>query len=237
MNRFFIPLNSILNENFVLRNPATVFQIRKVLRAKVGTKIILLDNSGFEFPAEILEISKKEISLQILEKRENLAEPDLQINLFQALPASTAKFEEILQHATEVGVAGFWPIICERSETRKLRNPERLVKILTEAAEQSERGKIPTLAEPIKFGKIWDEPPAGLNLIADSFSTEPLLAKFFPEIREIATTNIFVGPEGGFSEKEISTTRKNRAQTFSLGQRILRTETAGIAIASAIFFG
>ncbi|MCF7836114.1 16S rRNA (uracil(1498)-N(3))-methyltransferase [Candidatus Gracilibacteria bacterium] len=237
MNRFFIPPNSILDENFVLRNPATVFQIRKVLRAKVGEKIILLDNSGFEFPAEILKISRQEISLKILEKRENLAEPNLKINLFQALPNSTTKFEEILQHATEVGVSGFWPIICERSETRKLRNPERLAKILTEAAEQSERGKIPTLAEPVKFGKIWDEPPAGLNLIADSFSTEPLLAKFFSEIQEVATTNIFVGPEGGFSEKEIMTARKFRAQTFSLGRRILRTETAGVAIASAIFFG
>jgi 16S rRNA (uracil1498-N3)-methyltransferase len=237
LNRFFIPPNSILDENFVLRNPATVFQIRKVLRLKISDQIVLLDNSGFEFEAEILEISRHEISLKILEKRENLAEPNLKINLFQALPASTAKFEEILQHATEAGIAGFFPIISERSETRKLRNPERLVKILIEAAEQSERGRIPTLAEPVKFGKIWDEPPAGLNLVADSFSTEPLLAKFFPEIQEIATTNIFVGPEGGFSEKEITTARKNGAQTFSLGRRILRTETAGVAIASAIFFG
>jgi len=237
LNRFFIPPNSIVDENFILRNPATVFQIRKVLRMKVGEKIVLLDNSSFEFTAEILEISRHEISLKILEKEKNLAEPDLKINLFQALPSSIAKFEEILQHATEVGIASFFPIITERSETHKLRNMERLQKILTEAAEQSERGRIPELAEPVKFGKIWDEPPAGLNLIADSFSTEPLLRKFFPEIREFGATNIFVGPEGGFSEKEIETARKFGTKSFSLGRRILRTETAGVAIASAIFFG
>jgi 16S rRNA (uracil1498-N3)-methyltransferase len=237
LNRFFVPPNSILDENFVLRNTETVFQIRKVLRLKVGDKIVLLDNSGFEFESEILEINKKEIALKILKKKENKAEPNLRINLFQALPSSPAKFEEILKHGTEVGIAGFFPIVSERSESRKLRNPERLNKILTEAAEQSERGRIPHLAEPIKFAKIWDEIPAGLNLIADSFSREPLLKELLPKIREIGTTNIFVGPEGGFSEKEIEMARKFNAKAFSLGPRILRTETAGVAIASTILFG
>ena len=237
MNRFFVPPGSIVDENFVLRDPDTVHQIGKVLRAQIGAKIILLDNSGMEFPAEILEISRHEISLQILEKRENQAEPDLQINLFQALPNSPSKFEEILQHTTEVGIAGFFPVIAERSETRKLRKIERLEKILQEAAEQSERGKIPTIAEPIKFAKVWNEPPAGLNLIADSFSREPLLKNFDNEIQEYGTTNVFVGPEGGWSAKEIELAKKFGAHTFSLGPRILRTETAGVAIASAIFFG
>ncbi|MCF7846432.1 MAG: 16S rRNA (uracil(1498)-N(3))-methyltransferase [Candidatus Peribacteraceae bacterium] len=237
MQRFFVPPGSIFDEEFVLRDAETVHQIRKVLRMQTGEKIILLDNSGFEFLAEILEIKKNEIDLKILDKHENQSEPELKINLFQALPNSPAKFEEILKHGTEVGIAGFFPIISERSELRKLRNPERLQKILKEAAEQSERGLIPTLAEPIKLAKVWDEPPAGLNLIADSFSLKPLLKEFFGEITEVGVTNIFVGPEGGFSEKEIEAARKFDAQTFSLGPRILRTETAGVAIASAIFFG
>jgi len=237
LNHFFVPSNSIVDESFVLRNPETVFQIRKVLRLKVGEKIILLDNSGFEFLAEILEIEKKEINLKISEKRENLAEPNLKINLFQALPNSVAKFEEILKHATEIGIGGFFPIVAERSKLRKLRNIERLEKILQEAAEQSKRGQIPKLAKPIKFTKIWNEPPAGLNLIADSFSREPLLKKFFNDIHEFAVTNIFVGPEGGFSEKEVEISKKFGAKSFSLGPRILRTETAGVAIASTIFFG
>ena len=235
--RFFVPPGSIIDQNFTLRDPDTVHQIRKVLRLKTSEEITLLDNSGFEFPAEIQEISRHQVILKILEKHQNTAEPELKINLFQALPSSTAKFEEILKHATEVGVSGFSPIISERSESRKLRNTERLEKILKEAAEQSERGRIPTLAEPIKFAKIWNEPPAGLNLIADSFSHEPLLRELLPEIREVAVTNIFVGPEGGFSEREIEIAQKSSAQTFSLGPRILRTETAGVAIASAILFG
>ncbi|MFH0834631.1 MAG: RsmE family RNA methyltransferase [Patescibacteria group bacterium] len=237
MNRFFVPAGSIFDEDFVLRNPETIHQIRKVLRLNTGNKIILLDNSGFEFEAEIVEIERNEIALKILDKRENAAEPELQINLFQALPNSISKFEEILKHGTEVGIANFFPVIAERSEISKLRNPERLGKILQEAAEQSERGKIPGIFEPVKFKKLWDEPPAGLNLVADSFSREPELRDFFGEINEYGATNIFVGPEGGFSQKEIELARERGAKTFSLGPRILRTETAGVAIASAIFFG
>ncbi|MFH0776400.1 MAG: RsmE family RNA methyltransferase [Patescibacteria group bacterium] len=237
MNRFFVPPGSIIDESFILRNPETIHQLAKVLRLRPGEQITLLDNSGFEFPAEILEISRKEVHLKILEKIENNSESDLQINLFQALPNSISKFEEILKHGTEVGIANFFPIIAERSELSKLRNPDRLAKILIEAAEQSERGRIPELAEPVKFKKIWDEIPAGLNLLADSFTTEPLLKDLFTEIREVAVVNILVGPEGGWSAKEVELARKFGVQTFSLGPRILRTETAGVAIASAIFFG
>lgn len=276
MQRFFIPPNSITDEHFVIRNPETVHQIHKVLRMREGQNILLLDNSGFEFLSEIQEMPSSltpqftggEIKLKILDKRENQGEPAIQIKLFQALPKNQSKFEEIIQHATEVGVMSFTPIICERSENKKLRNPERLHKIIQEAAEQSERGKIPELLEIQKFQKLWDTPPSGLNLVADSFIREPLLKEFLPTIRETKQVhpvgysssngvnpigypspesnstkpalsngvNIFIGPEGGFSEKEIQLAVSAGAKAFSLGPRILRTETAGVAIASAILF-
>jgi len=236
MQRFFVPPNSIVDENFVFANPENVHQIRKVLRMREGENVILLDNSGLEFLSEIVEITKKEVVLKILDKRENQSEAEIEINLFQALPSSIAKFEEILKHATEVGVARFFPVICERSENRKLRNLERLEKILQEAAEQSERGKIPELMEVEKFKNIWEKPPAGMKLVADSFCVKPLLKELLPSLKGEKVLNIFVGCEGGFSEKEIELAKKHDAVTFSLGKRILRTETAGVAIASAILF-
>ncbi len=236
MQHFFVPPDSIFGENFILRNPETVHQIRKVLRMRIGEKILLLDNSGAEFLSEIEQIDRKEITLKILERRENRNEAQIEINLFQGLPNSPAKFEEILRHATEIGIARFFPVISERSETRKLKNLERLEKILRESAEQSERAKIPTLAEIAKFKDIWGNLPEGLNLVADSFSRKPLLAEILPQLRGEPVLNLFVGPEGGFSEKEIKLANTNEAITFSLGPRILRTETASVAITSAILF-
>jgi 16S rRNA (uracil1498-N3)-methyltransferase len=242
MQRFFIPPDSIVDENFVLRNAETVHQIRKVLRMHEGENILLLDNSGAEFLCEIQEISKKEVSLKILDKRENQSEPEIKINLFQALPKNQNKFEEILKNGVAVGISRFIPIITERCSrdaihrVSGLKNIPRLEKIIQENAEQSERGILPVLDETQKFAKVFDELPAGLSLIADSFTSEPLLAELLPEIRELPQVNIFVGPEGGFSEKEILLAQKNQVGSFSLGPRILRTETASIAIASTILF-
>ena len=201
-----------------------------------GGQIILLDNSGFEFLSEIVEIDKHEIRVKILEKGGNQTEPDIEINLFQALPNSPAKFEEILKHGTEVGIARFFPLISERSEARKLKNLERLEKILKESSEQSCRGKIPQIMEIMKYKNVWDDLPTGMNLVADSFCEKPLLREILPSSEKEAVLNIFIGPEGGFSEKEIKLAKENDALTFSLGPRVLRTETAGVAIASAILF-
>jgi 16S rRNA (uracil1498-N3)-methyltransferase len=202
---------------------------------QTGENILLLDNSGFEFLCEIQTVSKKEVIVKIIDKHKNQSEPEIKINLFQAIPNNQNKFEEILKHATEVGVAQFCPIITERSG-KNLRNLARLQKILREATEQSERGIIPALAEVTKFENIFGDQPEGLDLIADSFCSEPLLCKILPKIRSEKVLNIFIGPEGGFSEREIEFAEKRGSLSFSLGGRILRTETAGVAVASAILF-
>ncbi|MDD3067020.1 MAG: RsmE family RNA methyltransferase [Candidatus Gracilibacteria bacterium] len=243
MQHFFInpaslqPQDGGFADRIAITESDLIHQVSKVLRMRAGSKIALLDNSGNEFIVELLKFESKTIHARLIEMRKNEAEAAIAITLFQAIPKSPAKFEEVLKHATEIGVVKFIPLISERVEVEGIRNRERLEKIIREAAEQSERGKLPLLAEAVKWSDLWKNPPADLNLIADSYSATPRLQDFFPALRERKAVNLFIGPEGGFSEAEIKLAKAADGRNFSLGKRILRSETAGVAIASAILFG
>lgn len=243
MQHFFVnpttiqPQDGGFADRIAITESDLIHQISKVLRMRMGSKVLLLDNTGREFLVELLKFESKAIHARLIEMRRNVAEPACHITLYQAVPKSPAKFEEVLRHATEIGVVKFIPLISERVEVEGIRNRERLEKIIREAAEQSERGKLPLLAEAVKWNDVWKNPPADLNLIADSYSATPRLQDFFPALRERKAVNIFIGPEGGFSEAEIKLAKAADGRNFSLGKRILRSETAGVAVASAILFG
>jgi 16S rRNA (uracil1498-N3)-methyltransferase len=236
MQHFFVPPASIRDTEVVLTDPDIIHQLSRVLRVQEGEKIVLLDNSGAEFEVKINEINKNEIRGKILSQKQNQAEPAIQITLFQALTKSPDRFEQVVQHGTEVGITKFVPIITERTEAQSLRKPERLQRIIREAAEQSERGIVPELTEPTTLDKLFKAPPAGVSIIGDSYSPKPLLAELLPKLKQAKHINLMIGPEGGFSEREITTAEKAGIQKFSLGLRILRAETAGVAVASAILF-
>lgn len=235
MQRFFVTPESIQGQEAILTDPDIIHQLSRVLRVQENEKIILLDNSGTEFEVKLTAINKTEIKGEVLSQKQNQAEPVIQITLFQALTKSPERFEQVVQHGTEVGIVKFVPIITERTEVQKIRNPERLRRIIREAAEQSERGIIPELTDPVQTRFI-ASPKEGTSIIGDSYSQKPLLSELLPELKKAQQINIFIGPEGGFSEAEIQAAQKAGIQKFSLGPRILRTETAGIAVASTILF-
>lgn len=270
MHRFFVAPDSISSDSAFLKEKDLIHQLTKVLRIQAGDQIILLDNSGLEYSAEIIEISKKEIQARIINQKQNTSEPDQEIVLYQALPKNPGKFEQVIQHGTEIGIVKFVPVITERTEVQKIRNLERAQRIIRESAEQSERGKLPELSEPISWNKIWSqkeqlqhleqaksrksgtsdrtipsqfekleretEQLEHVNLVADSYAAKPLLGELLPEIKNEKTINIFIGPEGGLTKNEIELAKNAGALTFSLGPRVLRTETAGLSVASAILF-
>lgn len=250
MQRFFISPESIQANSVFLEDKEIIHQLTKVLRIQTNDQIILLDNTGAEYLTELTEIRKTTIQGKIIEQHQNTAEPRIKITLFQALPKNPAKFEQVLQHGTEIGIAKFVPILTERTEVQKIRNRERLERIVRESAEQSERGLLPEITELIAWKDIWHNPPKGLNLVADSYCSKPLLKYLLPKINSEEQTNlgvnsvvhskvqlnIFIGPEGGFTKTEIKTAVASGAQNFSLGPRILRTETAGLSTASTILF-
>lgn len=195
---------------------------------KNGDQFIALDNSGFEYLCALENLDKAIASARIIERHKNAAESEIFVSLYQALPKKMELFEMVLQKGTELGVSAFIPLIAEHSECREITKRERLEKILREAAEQSERGKIPSLSEPITFEKAVAETFDGISIILHSRGNWPNLSSKLSEIKTAKKCRIFIGPEGGFSENEIKQAQKDGHGIASLGPRILRTETAAI---------
>lgn len=236
MHRFFLPPDCFDEDDVSITDPELIHQLSRVLRCGKGDRIICLDGLGSECVVELASFAKDEIAGLTVSRQPSTAEPPIFITLYQALPKKPALFEEVLQHGTEVGISRFVPLLSERTEMQSIKNTERAARILREAAEQSERGIVPELVAPMHLIDIIQDSPNGLNIIADSYCSEPLLADLLKDKPKESLINIFVGPEGGFSEAEITAACAAGCHSFSLGPRILRTETAGVAIVSAILF-
>lgn len=240
MHRFFISSSDILtDEHAFIRSPDLRSQWTRVLRFQKGESLVLLDNTGFEYEAVIIEMNSKEILCEILKKEKCLAsaEPSFRLIAAQSLLKNPEKFEWVLQKGTELGIAEFIPLITDRTEQRFLRRRERLEKILKESAEQSGCGRIPVLDEPMRFEEVLEKyafvliPHPAAELKFSEFKKlflEKAQKKFFSEIC------FCVGPEGGFSDREIEYAKIKNAYIFSLGKRILRSETAPIVLATLI---
>lgn len=231
MQRFFV--DAELLEHPIIKLPERIaYQLEHVLRARQGDHILLLDNSGWEYQAELLTVSRYQVSARIISKDKALDEQGYRISLFQALVRET-KMDWVLQKGTELGVDVFVPVVSEHSlakppETGKY---ERWRRIITEAAEQSGRSRLPQITTSQPFTRACLN-ATGLRLIATphhALSLKQILPSNPP--LEIA---IFIGPEGGFSATEEAYATDNGLLPFRLGKHILRTETAGLAATAAI---
>ncbi len=233
-HRFFVAPQMLLGRFAKIDDLEIIKQISKVLRLQINDEVILLDGDGFEYVVRLLKISPKEVQGEILKRHINPNEPLLKIALFQSL-IKKDNFEWALQKCTEVGVKSFVPIRCERTEKENI-NILRANKILREAAEQSGRAIVPKLEEAQDFARALRR--AAL-LRAPNIILHPQgeLIKDFYKHKDFLEVNIFVGPEGGFTDAEIDLVLELRAEgkdvhVISLGSRILRAETAGLVAAS-----
>ncbi len=240
MDRFFTGQENIGDKEVVLEGQQA-HQIYNVLRKKAGEHIIVLDNHGFEYEIELKTIKKEKITGQIEEKRKAGGEPNVEITLYQSL-LSRDKFEWVLQKCTEVGVNRFVPIVTERSivrqESIKANKIKRWRRIIQEAAEQSARGRIPELEKAVSF----EEAIAMLDVFDYKIMThtqghgKSLRQYLKNSNKKTKSVALFIGPEGGFTENEVQTAKKNDIALISLGQRILRTETAAVVASSLILY-
>jgi len=244
MHRFFIfePDKIEINRVIIVSNEL-IHQFCNVLKFHTGEQILFLDNTGNEYLCAIENISKKEIIANVIEKRENRAEPKIKICLYQAILKNPEKFESVLQKGVEVGICEFIPLITDRVERESLNKLPRLKKILKESAEQSGRGIIPILHEPVTF----KNEIAAVRNCAAQFPNKKIVhllahtneKKSLKEIvgnltQNIEQINIYIGPEGGFTDKEVLSAKDAGFKIFNLGPRILRSETAGIITSSFI---
>jgi len=257
MPRFFLPpekasslKGSIKGSTIDLDGPVA-HQVARVLRLRPGDSIVLLDGEGSARVVELTHVVMKGGSPRVLgvvtgdEKAPPNVEPSVTVVLYQGLPKGD-KMDLIVQKCTEVGVGGIVPVVSRRTVARPegsrlLERVERWRKIAREAAEQSGRLTVPcimpavALAEcPLELGDERrppgpDEEEVSLVLWEREESNGPSALRLGGALERSGARrfNLFVGPEGGFSEDEIDLLRSRGAVTVSLGSRILRTETAG----------
>jgi 16S rRNA (uracil1498-N3)-methyltransferase len=237
-NRFFVS-ESGFEDQHVRLSAEQAHQVCHVLRLQAGDRIVVLDNAGYTYEVTLATVTKKEAAGQIKSKRPASGEPKVQITLFQSL-LSRDKFEWVLQKSTEVGVARFVPVQTERSITRaKQIDAKKLTRwrrIVTEAAEQSHRGRIPEIEE----ASTWKETISRLRefdrslIAATSGQTRSLKEALGSDTKPLSSIAILIGPEGGFSEDEVKQACDGGAVPVGLGPRILRTETAAMILPALI---
>jgi 16S rRNA (uracil1498-N3)-methyltransferase len=199
---------------------AIIKQIKSVLRLAEGDNIILLNGKGKEIEVKINKITKESIDT-IFVKEHTGKELKRKVHLFLAI-LKKENFDLAIQKAVESGVSEITPILTERTVKTGL-NTERLNKIIREACEQSGRNTIPALNEIQKYPDALEIAKNAEEKIVFHLTDQ----KYTPQ-KEATNINIFIGPEGGFSEKEITLAKEKDYTISSLGDLTLRGETAAI---------
>lgn len=240
MHRFFVSREALDAERVAL--PADVaHQLRAVLRMSPGDRIIVLDNSGWEYEVELAELSPQTAWGTVLSRTLSHTEPRTKITLYQSF-LKGQRFEFVLQKGTELGIVAFVPVISARCVVSSLdsasRKTARWERIIREAAEQSRRGRLPDLAPALFFRDacLRATRSGQLALIPWEGETTTSLREALDRMQRPFSVSLFVGPEGGFDESEIAVARQAGVIPVHLGPRILRAETAGLVAASAILF-
>lgn len=242
MYRFFISCGQVEGENIVITGD-DVNHIKNVLRLEIGDWIVACDGAGTDYVSRIQGLHPDSVLLHVEKTQDTGTELPVRITLFQGMPKKD-KMEWVIQKAVELGACEIVPVMTKRcvvrlQEEKKIKKRlERWQSIAHVAAKQCDRGVIPTVHEPVSF-----EEALRLSEKLDYNIIPYELQEGMQDAREIVDTactkrslGIFIGPEGGFEEEEIRQAREKKIWPMTLGKRILRTETAGMALLSILMF-
>ena len=226
LHRFFVSDPIGEEKTVILEDSALVHQLKNVFRFTVGGQVILFDNSGIEYRAMIADLKNGSVTFSIVSSREGQAAPKRELHLFFSL-IKKDKMEWILEKGTELGVSAFIPVVSDRSEKKNL-NMDRANKILRESSEQSGRTVIPQICDVATFDEVisQDFPCFAFHPKGDVFTIE--------HTQNYSPLGIFIGPEGGWSAREVFLFKQNNIKVYSIGEQILRAETAAVAISGLI---
>lgn len=239
--RFFVPVEQIF-ENTAEIAGDDVNHIKNVLRMGTGGRIMITDGQGTDYHCIIRGIGPDRVLLDIEKKELVRTELPVEIVLFQALPKAD-KMELIIQKAVELGAARIVPVRTRRSVVRlddkkAEKKRQRWQSIAEAAAKQSGRGIVPEVGEVVSFGEACTQAQELEHCLIpyELYDDMSETAETMSQIVQGASIGIFIGPEGGFERGEVEQAMEAGALPVSLGRRILRTETAGLAILSVLMF-
>lgn len=240
MRRFFVPIKQIDEQQAVIMGH-DVNHIKNVLRMNVGDAVALCDGFGDDYEATIKSIEQDKIVLSINNKKRNEAEPNTAVSLYQAMPKAD-KMELIIQKTVELGVHAIVPVFSERCIVKKgddkkaEKKQVRWQKISESAAKQSGRGVIPEIKPYETFKQAILNCAADHKLILWETEDQNSIKKALQTIQQGDSIAVFIGPEGGLTQTEVAMAKEHGWQSVTIGKRILRTETAGLAAITAIMF-
>lgn len=238
--RFFVQPEQVQGDH-VLIHGDDIKHLTRVLRLGEGDLITVLDGTDKEYQVRLVELGRECVFGRILTICTSRAEPQRQLTIIQGLPKGD-KLETVIQKCTELGAATFVPLLTERSVVqlpaeKAARKQERWQKIAQEAAEQSRRGRIPAVRPVTTWREFWADPGRfDLILIAWEEERDVGLSRVLDAHGSAQRIAVVIGPEGGLTADEIDLARRRAAKTITLGPRILRTETAGVALLSMIMY-
>jgi len=237
MNRFYHSKSININENIIMDDFAAHHAL-KVMRLKSNDQLILFNGDGSDYTGQVINISKRQVEVLIKSKKNIGNESNLRVILLQAL-TSSEKMDLIIQKTTELGISEIQPIICERSlvKIKKEKLEKKLLhwrQVSIAACEQCGRAEIPKIHEPeniIKYLERILESDKDTKLILS-----PEASKSLDKIAPILDQGIkiLIGPEGDFTKQELDLSIQKSFSPIKIGPRILRTETAPIAILSIL---
>ena len=237
MYHFFVTEDQIGEETIVIRG-SDVNHIRNVLRMRQGELLFISGGEGTGYECEICHIGTDQVMARILSRSDRTGELPARLHLFQGLPKGD-KMELVIQKAVELGVSEVVPVITRRTIVKLDKKKEeaktaRWNAVAESAAKQSGRGVIPVVRGVLSFKEaLAYAGPFPVKIIAyERAEGMKTLREQLGRIRPGMDTGIFIGPEGGFEEEEISGAESAGAVPVSLGRRILRTETAGLMVLS-----
>lgn len=247
MHHFFVGPDTIRHGE-VSFGEAQAQQIARVLRMQPGDNVVVMDDSGWRYEVELLAVDSSRTLGRVTSRTLAQTEARTKVTLHQSLLKAN-KFELVLQKCTELGVAAIVPTISERCVVGNIGDLragklDRWNRIVVEAAEQSRRGKLPAL-QPVTMFPHACENVRGLSIVAWEGEQERGLREVLREAlgrrtearadsRRPFSVNVFVGPEGGFTAGEIEMARSYGIIPVTLGRRVLRAETAAMAVVTML---
>lgn len=232
MRYFFIERTESVGSTPVITG-SDARHIKTVLRLKPGDAIGLFDGKGFEYTAEIIDLSPGKVQVSVIHKFPSTSESPVRITIAQAF-LKERKMDGLVRQLTELGIATWVPFIAERSVSRPDQKQlsvrtKRWKKIAREAVKQCKRGQVMEIGETVSFEAVLNL--AGASDLKIAFwenELQSVQTSLLTLGRHIKKIFALIGPEGGFTVQEIENARNRGFVTVGLGPRILRAETATV---------
>jgi len=233
MRYFFIEKSESVDSTLSITG-SDARHIRTVLRLKPGDTIGLFDGQGFEYEAKIIDVSSGKVKVSLIRRFSSTADSPIQIIVAQAF-LKEKKMDGLVRQLSELGITKWVPYIAERSVSRPDKRQlsertKRWEKIAKEAVKQCRRGRIMAIGETVSFEAALDlSRSMDLKIAFWEDEANPVDIQWTKHDHKIQTVFALIGPEGGFTRKEIESVRDKGFITAGLGPRVLRAETATVA--------